>query len=103
VDVHEAAAAASIQTVVCGEMASTPAYAVVLIGLGATDLSMTPAAIPRVARVIGAVNQSDARAIAQLCLACATPDEVEQTVREQFLERWPKLFSPESLPVAKPR
>lgn len=103
VDVHQAAAAASIRTVVCGEMASTPAYAVVLIGLGATDLSMTPAAIPRVARVIGAVNHSDAGAIAQLCLACATPDEVEQTVREQFLECWPQLFSPDSLPAAKPR
>jgi len=103
VAVLEAAAAASIQTVVCGEMASTPAYAVVLVGLGATDLSMTPAAIPRVARVISAVNQSDARTIAQLCLACATPDEVEQTVREQFLERWPQLFSPDSLPIAKQR
>ncbi|MDX6614600.1 MAG: phosphoenolpyruvate-protein phosphotransferase system enzyme [Blastocatellia bacterium] len=103
VDVHDAAAAASIRTVVCGEMASTPAYAVVLIGLGATEFSMTPSAIPRVARVVGAVKHSDARKIAELCLACATPDQVEQTVREQFLEHWPQLFSLESLPAAKPR
>jgi phosphotransferase system enzyme I (PtsI) len=101
VDVHLAAASAGISTLVCGEMASTPAYAVVLIGLGATNLSMTPSAIPRVARVIGAVSQQDARTIAQMCLACATPDEVEQTVREQFLAYWPQHFSSDSLPVAK--
>jgi phosphotransferase system enzyme I (PtsI) len=101
VDVHLAAATAGIPTLVCGEMASTPAYAVVLIGLGATNLSMTPSAIPRVARVIGAVSQKDAHTIAQMCLACATPDEVEQTVREQFLAYWPQHFATDSLPVAK--
>jgi phosphotransferase system enzyme I (PtsI) len=101
VDVHLAAAAASIPTVVCGEMASTPAYAVVLIGLGARRLSMTPAAIPRVARVISAVKHQDAETIAQMCLAGSTPDEVEQIVREQFLVHWPQLFPPDALPVAK--
>src|SRR5260370_32320776 len=33
-----AASEAEIQAVVCGEMASTPAYAVLLLGFGATDL-----------------------------------------------------------------
>jgi len=101
VDVHQAAASAAISTVVCGEMASTPAYAVVLIGLGATHLSMTPSSIPRVARVTSAVKFAEAEAIARMCLTCATPDEVEQTVREQFLTHWPQLFSAHSLPVAK--
>jgi len=101
VRVHEAAANASIPTVVCGEMASTPAYAVVLIGLGATDLSMTPAAIPRVARALSGIKCADAKAIATICLACSTADEVEQTVREQFLDRWPNLFHPGSLPAPK--
>lgn len=98
VTVHEAAARASIPTVVCGEMASTPAYAVVLIGLGATDLSMTPPAIPRVARALAGIKFAEAKAIASTCLGCATADEVEQTVREEFLERWPDLFSANSLP-----
>lgn len=101
VRVHEAAANASIPTVVCGEMASTPAYAVVLIGLGATDLSMTPSAIPRVARTLSGIKCADAKAIATICLACSTADEVEQTVREQFLNRWPNLFHPGSLPALK--
>ncbi|HEY3025849.1 MAG TPA: phosphoenolpyruvate--protein phosphotransferase [Pyrinomonadaceae bacterium] len=101
VTVHQAAARASIPTVVCGEMASTPAYAVVLIGLGATDLSMTPAAIPRVARAVAGIKCAEAKAIASTCLGCSTADDVEQTVREQFLERWPQLFPPNSLPTPK--
>jgi len=102
VRVQEAAANASIPTVVCGEMASTPAYAVVLIGLGATDLSMTPAAIPRVARAIAGISFADAKVISLMCLNCSTADEVEQTVRQQFLKRWPDVFLPGTLPAAKP-
>lgn len=102
VSVLKAATQASIPTVVCGEMASTPAYAVVLIGLGATDLSMTPAAIPRVARVLAGIRSTDAKEIATICLGCATADEVEQTVASQFFDRWPDLFPPETLPAAKP-
>ena len=94
----EAARGAGIPTIVCGEMASTPAYAVVLLGLGAIDLSMTPAAIPRVSRVLAGVDSRDAAAIAAKCLECETADEVEELVRHQFLSLWPQLFSTESLP-----
>ncbi|MCA1613759.1 MAG: phosphoenolpyruvate--protein phosphotransferase, partial [Acidobacteria bacterium] len=49
--VHRAVAAArdaGIPSIVCGEMASGAAYATVLVGLGARELSMTATAIPRV-------------------------------------------------------
>ncbi len=36
---------------VCGEMAADPALAVLLVGLGVTELSMRPAAIPLVTQV----------------------------------------------------
>ena len=57
----DAARQASIPAVVCGEMASTPAYAVVLIGLGAIDLSMTAYSIPRVRRTIESIKYADAK------------------------------------------
>ena len=94
-------AVAGIPAIVCGEMASTPAYAVLLIGLGATDLSMTPSAIPRVRRVLGGVRGEDARAIALDCLKCSTADQVEDLVRERFGELWPDLFPPTSLPAPR--
>jgi phosphotransferase system enzyme I (PtsI) len=97
----EAAQRASIPAVVCGEMAATPAYAVILVGLGATELSMTPSSIPRVRRAIGGINYAEARAIAAECLEAVTADEVEELVRVRFAGRWPHLFPPKTLPLAR--
>ena len=93
-----AAREANIPVIVCGEMASTPAYAVLLIGLGAIDLSMTPAMIPRVRAVVSRINAGEAREIALKCLHSATADDVEELVRNEFRTRWPELFPLNSLP-----
>ena len=93
-----AARNAGIPAIVCGEMASTPVYAVLLIGLGATDLSMTPISIPRVSKVLAAIDSRDARAIADDCLNCASADEVEELVRERVGSKWPDLFASDALP-----
>jgi phosphoenolpyruvate-protein phosphotransferase (PTS system enzyme I) len=97
----KAARKAGIPAIVCGEMASTPAYVVLLVGLGATDLSMTPSSIPRVRRAIAGIDSQNARIIAQECLNCDTADEVENLVRERFIQTWPQLFTPETLPLAR--
>lgn len=93
---------AGIPVIVCGEMASTPAYVVLLVGLGATDLSMTPSAIPRVRRTIAGIDAESARRIAEVCLNCDTADEVEALVRDRFAERWPELFDSTNLPKPRP-
>ena len=93
-----AARDAGIPAIVCGEMASTPVYAVLLVGLGATDLSMTPISIPRVSKVLAEIDSRDAQEIAADCLRCASADEVEQLVRERVSSRWPGLFTSEALP-----
>jgi phosphotransferase system enzyme I (PtsI) len=96
----EAAAAVKIPVIVCGEMASTPAYAVLLAGLGAVDLSMTPAMIPRVRSTLSRIDTNEAREVASQCLLSATADEVEEIVRNEFKTRWPELFTPRTLPKA---
>jgi phosphotransferase system enzyme I (PtsI) len=97
----DAARAASIPAIVCGEMASTPAYVVMLIGLGATELSMTPSSIPRVRRTVEGINYEDARALALECLECEAADDAEELVRVRFSEKWPHLFPPKSLPAPR--
>ena len=77
----EAAKNAQIPVIVCGEMASTPAYAVLLVGLGAVDLSMIPAMIPRVRNVLTQINANDVHELALKCLAAATADEVEELMK----------------------
>jgi phosphotransferase system enzyme I (PtsI) len=97
----EAARAAGIPASVCGEMAATPVYTVVLLGLGATDFSMTSSSIPRVRRTLSGIAAADARSIAAECLDCATADEVEDLVRTRFGSLWPHLFPPKSLPALR--
>jgi phosphotransferase system enzyme I (PtsI) len=96
-----AASDANITTVVCGEMAGTPAYAVILVGLGARDLSMTATAIPRVRRVLAGIDAGVAAEIARECAAAAGADEAEELVRVRFTERWSTIFPPKSLPAPK--
>ena len=62
----------------CGEMASDPAMVGLLLGLGLTEFSMTPAAIPLVRQVVADLRADDARRLARHALSLATAAEVEQ-------------------------
>ncbi|HEX8559135.1 MAG TPA: hypothetical protein VF668_13605, partial [Pyrinomonadaceae bacterium] len=83
------------------EMAASPAYATVLLGLGARELSMAPPSIPRVRRIIEGIELEEAAAVAAECLECAGADEVEELVRVRLGGHWPNLFPPEILPPPK--
>jgi phosphotransferase system enzyme I (PtsI) len=60
---------------VCGEAAADPLLAVVLVGLGATTLSMTPAALADVRAELATVTIEDARAKAAAALSGRTATE----------------------------
>ncbi len=65
----DAGAAAGRAVGICGEAAADPQLAVVLVGLGATSLSMTPAALADVRAELAAVTLVQARAKAAAALA----------------------------------
>lgn len=100
--VLRAAAQNNIPAVVCGEMAGSPVYVAILLGLGATELSMNVNSIARVRRTIANIAVEEAKEISDSLLKLATADEVEFFVRESFLKNWSHLFSPEILPQRKP-
>jgi phosphoenolpyruvate-protein phosphotransferase len=66
---------------VCGELAADPAGIVLLLGLGITELSVTPVAIGAVKQQIGLLDAARAAAVAEKALACADASEVEQLAR----------------------
>jgi phosphoenolpyruvate-protein phosphotransferase (PTS system enzyme I) len=66
----------------CGEMASDPALLGLLVGLGLTEFSMTPAAIPVARQAIRDLRADDARALASHALRLATADEIERYLFE---------------------
>ena len=78
--------AAGLPVSVCGEMASEPLAAVLLLGLGYTALSVAPPALSPIKWVIRSVPEATARAAAEAALHAPTSDAVTrilyQAVRE---------------------
>ncbi|QEA28867.1 phosphoenolpyruvate--protein phosphotransferase [Microbacterium sp. CBA3102] len=79
--VGEAGRAAGKSVGVCGEAASDPALAPVLVGLGATSLSMTPRSLGRVAEALSVVSEEDCRRAAEAVLGARTVDEARAVAR----------------------
>ncbi|MDM7830512.1 phosphoenolpyruvate--protein phosphotransferase [Cellulomonas edaphi] len=79
-------AAAGRPVGVCGEAAADPALAPVLVGLGASSLSMTARALPDVGAVLGAVTAHRCRELATLALAQRTADQARSAVRAALPE-----------------
>jgi len=85
--IHQVVQAAAVQGVpvsVCGEMAADPLLALLLFGLGVRELSMTPAAIPRVKAALREVRADRAREVALSCLSIHTAEEIEDTLRREL-------------------
>jgi phosphoenolpyruvate-protein phosphotransferase (PTS system enzyme I) len=86
--------AAGKPLVVCGEMAGSPFYIPVLIGLGATDLSMNPGSIDAARRVIAGIAYEEAAALVRKIDVLTTPNEIEKAVAETARKKWPHLYPP---------
>ncbi len=97
--VCEAARAVGIPVSMCGEMAGEPLNALVLIGLGVSELSMNGPSIPLVKRVIRAGRASDGRALVERLLTLTTAEDIEREVRAEMERRFPDLLGDEGAPV----
>jgi Signal transduction protein containing GAF and PtsI domains len=67
---------------VCGEMASEPLFAVLLLGLGFTTLSIAPPTLPLLKWLVRTVPMSAARAAAAQALEAPDPETVAQVLRD---------------------
>jgi phosphotransferase system enzyme I (PtsI) len=99
--VLEAGESCNVPVVVCGEMAGSPVYAAILIGLGAVELSMNLNSISRVGKTISGIAFEEAAQIANQLLRCRSAEDGEELVRQYFLQKWSHLFTPENLPGGK--
>lgn len=77
----DAAAEAGIPVTMCGEMGGQAIYAVLLLGMGLREFSVTPGYIPRVRRLVRGLTLLEARRIAGDCLRLSTAEEVEELLR----------------------
>ncbi|HEX7419935.1 MAG TPA: phosphoenolpyruvate--protein phosphotransferase [Thermoanaerobaculia bacterium] len=88
--VIDAGKRAGIEVSMCGEMASDPVYATVLLGLGLEIFSMNPSNIPVIKNIIRSVRYRDLRRIAEVALTKKTAQEIEEFVIESVAMRFPE-------------
>jgi phosphotransferase system enzyme I (PtsI) len=67
---------------VSGEMASNPLHALLLVGLGVRELSMSPSSIPRVKEALRSTSFAKAGEVALRSLKLRTAREIEEALRE---------------------
>jgi len=73
----------NIDVSLCGEMAGDPLCFLILLGLGLTELSMTPVSIPRVKKLTRSVTFRQAKLLLDRAIVCKTASEVEHLVRRE--------------------
>jgi phosphocarrier protein FPr len=74
---------AGIRVAVCGELASFPLAAPILLGLGVDELSMSAPAIPTIKAAIADLTKQEADAIAQEVLQLESAEAVREYVKEK--------------------
>jgi phosphotransferase system enzyme I (PtsI) len=79
------------QVALCGEMAADPGALVLLLGLGVTEFSMSPAAIPEARDLVRQVSMAAARRAAGRAVGLPTSTDIAALLAARFpaLASWP--------------
>ncbi len=83
--VIDASHQAGIWTGMCGELASDERAAIILLGMGLDEFSMSASAIPKIKHIIRNINFKDAQKLADEVLQKATTEEIDDLL-EAFIE-----------------
>ena len=76
---------------VCGQMASDPLYTPLLLGLGVNELSMDPASLSIIRRVIRSLKMSEAEYLASEALKCKSSVDVRKMSVELLRKTVPEI------------
>jgi phosphoenolpyruvate-protein phosphotransferase (PTS system enzyme I) len=83
----------------CGEMAGDPRIAVLLVGLGVDELSMSPYDLPRVKAAIRSTRFDQVLAVAKAALECPSAAAVKSLMREHVDTRLPSFLAAKRSPL----
>jgi phosphotransferase system enzyme I (PtsI) len=76
---------------ICGELAGNPVATALLIGLGMDELSVVPAVLPEIKKIIRSLNYADMQLIARKVLGMSAHEEVESCLRKFLKEECPDI------------
>ncbi len=84
-----------VEVSVCGDMSSDPAAALLLIGLGIRVLSVPPASVPQIKKVVRTVSLAQCKALAWRAHRLDTAREIDAFLRSQLAGWVPEIVSQE--------
>jgi phosphotransferase system enzyme I (PtsI) len=88
----DAGHACNIPVSLCGEMAGDVLCAPVLMGLGLDELSMRPAVIPRIKRLLRYSDTAQLRQLSEQILRCKDSDQVRSCLAATLPHYYPETF-----------
>lgn len=91
----ESGHAEKIKVGLCGEMAGEPLSALLLLGMGLDEFSMSAGNVPQVKKLIRSVSFKDAQGLAQKAMTLSSGQEVEDLCRQRLQDLAPQIFSME--------
>ncbi|MDD5555963.1 MAG: phosphoenolpyruvate--protein phosphotransferase [bacterium] len=75
----------------CGEMAGEPSLALILLGMGLDEFSVSAVSIPEIKKVIRSVQLAEARALADEVLASSDVGQIRESCKKLLLKAAPDL------------
>ena len=78
-----------MKVAVCGEICSEPIFTMLLLGMGLRELSLAPASIPEIKKVIRSVTMERAREVARTALAMGDADQTERFLHASRISSFP--------------
>lgn len=88
----EAAHQEGIHVGICGEMASEPIFALLLLGLGLDELSMSALNILQIKDLVRSFYFKDAQEIAEEALQLSSAEEIEEFLRAKLKKFAPQVY-----------
>ena len=70
---------------ICGEMAADPMLAVLLLGLGVDEMSVSAVVLPKVKKMIRSVSLAQAQALVARCKELTTSEEIQEYLHNELL------------------
>ncbi len=91
--VVEAGSAGGVPVAMCGEMASDPLAALLLLGMGIDELSMSPHNILKIKHIIRSVAQSEAKELLEKVMEMDSYLNIDRFLREWMYDKFGDFFT----------
>jgi phosphotransferase system enzyme I (PtsI) len=90
--VFQAACRKGLPVSLCGQMSGNPVYAMLLLGMGLRQFSVSPGALPEIKKICRSVTIPDCEAVARRALGMENARDIKSYLKEELKKHAPQLI-----------